>query len=113
MATKQDVEKARFWQKAIREAFRSGMSIREFCRQRGLTVSQFYWWQRRLRSLQESTARGKRNGLVSPASFALVSADGQGAESGIELVLKDGRRLRIHQGVDEETLRLVLATMEG
>jgi hypothetical protein len=31
---------------------------------------------------------------------------------GIELVLSDGRRLRIRQGVEEETLRAVLAALE-
>ncbi|MGA2630899.1 MAG: hypothetical protein ABSG54_11880 [Terriglobia bacterium] len=34
-----DVEKERYWQKIIREAVRSGMSIREFCRQRRLKES--------------------------------------------------------------------------
>jgi transposase-like protein len=47
---KRDVEKERYWQKIIREAVRSGMSIREFCRQRRLKESQFYWWQRRLKA---------------------------------------------------------------
>jgi hypothetical protein len=42
VSQKQDVERARIWQKAIREAARSGMSIREFCRQRKLHESQFY-----------------------------------------------------------------------
>lgn len=36
-----DVEKARYWQRMIREAARSGMSIREFCRPRRLKESQF------------------------------------------------------------------------
>lgn len=112
MATRQDVEKARFWRKAIREAARSGVSIREFCRQRRLTVSQFYWWQRRLRPFQEPAVRGKRNEPGSAASFALVSPDGGGTEAGVELVLQDGRRLRIHKGVDEETLRRVLTSLE-
>ena len=34
-------------------------------------------------------------------------------EAGIELVLGDGRRLRISRGVDEPTLRAVLAAMES
>jgi hypothetical protein len=34
-------------------------------------------------------------------------------DAGIELVLSDGRRLRIHKGVDETTLRAVLAAMEN
>jgi hypothetical protein len=32
--------------------------------------------------------------------------------AGLELVLRDGRRLRISQGVQEETLRAVLAALE-
>jgi hypothetical protein len=45
---KPDVEKARFWRKAVHAAARSGLSIREFCRQRKLHESQLYWWQRHL-----------------------------------------------------------------
>jgi hypothetical protein len=47
------------------------------------------------------------------ASFALVSEDGMDMPAGLELVLRDGRRLRISQGVQEETLRAVLAAMES
>ena len=47
MGSKPDVEKRRFWQRTIREAARSGLSTREFCRQNKLQESQFYWWQRR------------------------------------------------------------------
>jgi hypothetical protein len=46
-----------------------------------------------------------------PASFALVSNDPGAADAGIELILQDGRRLRISKGVDEETLRAVLAAV--
>ena len=52
----------------------SGMSILEFCRQRRLKESQFYWWQRKLKA-----SRQERNKLTSSggaASFALVSEDG-------------------------------------
>lgn len=49
----------------------------------------------------------------SQASFALVSDQPGGLDAGIELVLRDGRRLRISKGVDEETLRAVLAAVES
>ena len=39
---KGDVEKARYWQRTISEAARSGMSVRAFCCQRQLRESQFY-----------------------------------------------------------------------
>ncbi|MGO8789484.1 MAG: IS66 family insertion sequence element accessory protein TnpA [Terriglobia bacterium] len=63
---KRDREKARYWQKAIREVVRSRTSIREFCRQCGLKESRFYWWQRKLkvgreeRGLQQPNPAGNR-----------------------------------------------------
>jgi hypothetical protein len=42
----------------------------------------------------------------------LVSDDVGAQDAGIELVLASGRRLRIARGVDEATLRAVLAAVE-
>lgn len=106
---KQDVEKTRFWRSAIREAARSGISVREFCRRRKLHECQFYWWQRRL-SLTGSKRRSRPT--AGAASFSLVSEEPSGSDAGIELVLAGGRRLRIARGVDEATLRAVLAAVE-
>jgi hypothetical protein len=90
---------------------RSGISIREFCRQHRLKESQFYWWQHKLKAGRQE--RMRRPGSNRPeASFALVSDDPEATDAGIELVLGDGRRLRIRKGVDEETLRSVLAAVE-
>jgi hypothetical protein len=108
-----DVEKERYWQKIIREAARSRMSIREFCRQRRLNESQFYWWQRRLKAGRGEGTRRRPAVQGGAASFALVS-DGAGAtDAGIELLLGDGRRLRIRRGVDEATLRAVLTALDS
>ena len=109
---KQDVEKARFWQSTIREAARSGVSIREFCRRRKLKECQFYWWQRRLSMTRRTAAKGRPQRSRGAASFALVSEEPGANDAGIELVLAGGRRLRIARGVDEATLRAVLAAVE-
>ncbi len=111
MRQKYDVEKARYWQAVIRDAARSGMSTRAFCRQRKLRECQFYWWQRRLKEKRPPvwTPRGPAKGA---ASFALVSDEAGSADAGIELLLAGGRRLRIAKGVDEPTLRSVLAALE-
>ena len=108
MAHKPDPEKARFWRKAVHEAARSGLSIREFCRQRKLHESQFYWWQRNL----AAKPAPRRNWTAGAASFALVSGEPGAPDAGIELVLAGGRRLRIAKGVDEATLRSVLAALD-
>jgi transposase len=106
-----DVEKQRYWQRTIGDAARSGMSIREFCRQRRLKEGQFYWWQRKLKTRRQE--RNKPTSSGGTASFALVREDAASMPAGLELVLRDGRRLRISQGVQEETLRAVLAAMES
>jgi hypothetical protein len=94
------------------------LSVREYCRRHKLKETQFYWWQRQLKERDQERAFGKRRGIRGeksdlPASFALVSEE-LGGESlaGIELVLANGRRLRIGRGVDTETLRTVLEVAE-
>ena len=113
MNKKHDVEKARHWQAVIRDAARSGMSTRAFCRLRKLKESQFYWWQRRLKEKRPSLSAAPRGSGNGAASFALVSDEPGGADAGIELVLGDGRRLRIGRGVDQATLRSVLAVLKA
>jgi transposase-like protein len=115
-ATRRDVEKERHWQKIIREAATSGLSIRQFCREHGLGESQFHWWQRKLKERRQERSLRGRGGAKSEcddqATFALVSDEGTVSPAGLELVLSHGRRLRIGKGVDEETLRSVLAALE-
>ena len=85
------------------------MSTRAFCRQRKLKECQFYWWQRRLAA---RPARQSRKPSGAAASFALVSGEPGTADAGIALVRAGGRRLRIAKGVDEPTLRSVLAALD-
>jgi hypothetical protein len=106
---KADPEKARLWRRVIREAARSGLSTREFCRQRKLPESRFYWWQRHLTAARPGPPPSKPAGT---ASFALVSGEPGTPDASIELVLAGGRRLRIAKGVDEATLRSVLAALD-
>ena len=112
-----DIEKQNRWNRLIREAARSGNSIREFCRRRGIKESQFYWWQRRLKDVRKARGLKHRDrdgaAISGQATFALVSDPPGELEAGIELVLGNGSRLRIGKGVDEETLRTVLAAIEG
>lgn len=90
MGPKADVRKARYWQKMIHQAARSGLSTREFCRRRKLHESQFYWWQRNL-AAKPALQPNRRDRA---ASFALVSGEAGAPDAGIELVLAGGRRLR-------------------
>ena len=104
-------EEARYGQRMIREAAPRGMSMSEFCRRARLKASPFHCWQPKLKAGRQERRR-RPGGNRAEASFALVSDEPEGTDAGIELVLGDGRRLRIRKGVDEETLRAVLAAVE-
>jgi len=99
------------WQKLIVEAARSGNSMREFCRLHGVPESQFYAWRARLNGKLHGAARRRAIAASKRATFALVSDTPGELDAGIELILADGRRVRIRRGVDEQTLRTVLAAV--
>jgi hypothetical protein len=91
--------KADEWAERIGAQQRSGMSVKQFCQEQGLTEYCFYAWRKRL---QES----------GPVRFALVERSvrrqERTTEPALELVLATGERLRIGAGVDTATLRIVL-----
>ena len=96
--------KADEWAERIEAQQRSGISVKQFCKERGLTEYSFYAWRKRLQE------RG-------PVRFALVERSTRRqertAEPVLELVLATGERLRIGTGVDTATLRIVLDALRG
>ena len=96
--------KADEWAERIAAQQRSGMSVKQFCKEQGLTEYSFYTWRKRL---QES----------GPVRFALVERSVRRqegtAEAALELVLATGERLRIGAGVDIATLRTVLDALRA
>ena len=44
-----DAYRAQQWEMVVQECAASGLSNREFCRQRGILEKSFYYWQRKLR----------------------------------------------------------------
>ena len=96
--------KAAEWAERIAAQQRSGMSVKQFCKEQELTEYSFYAWRKRLQ---------KRP----PVSFALVDRRATRQESvtetSLELVLVTGERLRIGAGVDSATLRTVLDALRA
>jgi hypothetical protein len=94
-----DKTRADEWAERIAAQQHSGLPVKQFCKEQGLTEYSFYAWRKRL---QES----------GPVRFALVEKSARRqertAEAVLELVLATGERLRIGAGVDITTLRTVL-----
>ena len=93
------------WRERIAAQERSGLSVRRFCKEQGIAEHLLFYWRKRLRNQQQ------------PVRFALVergaASAGTPAEPGLELVLNTGERLRISYGIDQTTLRTVLAALRA
>jgi transposase len=97
--TKAANQKANEWTERIAAQQRSGISVKQFCKEQGVSEYSFYTWRKRLRE-------------SGPVRFALVERSTRRqertADAPLELVLVSGDRLRIGVGVDTATLRTVL-----
>ena len=95
--------RSEYWRERISAQERSGLSVQKFCEEQELTEQAFYSWRKRLANQQ-------------PMRFALVEAEpGQqaNAETGLELLLPRGERLRISAGADAALLRTVLEVLRA
>ena len=86
-------QKREYRSQLIAEQEASGQTIRAFCKQRGIPEHSLYSWRKRLRK-------------DDPVQFALLKTVDSAPP--LELLLANGERLRIANGVDAATLRLVL-----
>ena len=98
------IPKADEWAERIATQQRSGISVKQFCKEQGLTEYSFYAWRKRLQKKE-------------PIRFALVDRGAArqepATEAALELVLATGERLRIGAGVDAATLRTVLEALRA
>jgi transposase len=96
--------KADQWAERIAAQQRAGISVKQFCKEQGLTEYSFYAWRKRLQQ-------------TGPVRFALVDRSPRQqertAEAALELMLATGERLRISAGVDAATLQTVLDVLRA
>lgn len=104
MIEERPATKGEQWRERIAEQERSGLSVKQFCKDRGLTEYSFYAWRKRIRKQE-------------PVRFALVERGATRQELAmdacLELMLATGERLRIGAGVDASTLRTVLGALRA
>ena len=96
------ISRSAFWENHISACEVSGVSIAQYCRDRGLSYAGYQWWKSEL----------KRRRI--PVTFTEVRMPpGVNAVEGvIEVVLGGNRIVRVHSGFDETTLARVLAVVE-
>jgi hypothetical protein len=95
--------KAAEWAERIAAQQRSGITVKQFCKERGLTEYSFYAWRKRLQEKRPVFALVERS----------ARRQDRPTEATLELVLPAGARLRIGTGVDAATLRTVLDALRA
>jgi hypothetical protein len=115
------------WAALIDQWHNSGLSLPAFCQRRGLNSGTMQGWVYK-RTHKGAIERARRVGGTAqapaedpPAATAFLPVRLVGAElehegtgrSGVEIVLGAGRRVVIGAGFDSETLRQVVAVLEG
>ena len=94
-----------FWQEQIRNWQNSGLSQKEFCRNRSLALSTFTFWKRKI--ARSETAQMKFYPVPVPPSR------GQGVYSGLQLHIVEKRfAVDIGEDFSETTLRRLISTLE-
>ena len=51
-----DEEKAILWQQRIQECMSSGLSVKRWCEEKGVSSPRFYYWKNRLEKKQRETS---------------------------------------------------------
>ena len=114
-AKARSVEKKRFWQGVLKEQSKSGLTVKAFCQQQGVSVPSFYAWRRKLMK-RKSDAGGQEDGpprMVPVTVLPPVPAAGEIGRVPIEIVTPAGLTLRVDRTLSPadvaELLRVVLA----
>lgn len=115
---RRDVGKERAWRRHLAGWQRSGMTIRDYCAAEGLAEHNFHAWRKTLagRDRQKSQrAKRSRSGVALPA-FVPIHVVNDGATSSslgaVEVLLANGRVLRVGAGFDPQVVRQLLALLE-
>jgi hypothetical protein len=122
---RQSEEKERFWRQVVSGHVASGISVRQYCTDRGVSEPSFFAWRRELARRDATVNTGAKSSVkrvrVQPTSarpaplrFAQLQIASSESASGacIEIVLPAGIRIRVPRGACQDTLSNVLNALE-
>ena len=91
------------WAQRVQSCRESGLSVRQWCDENGLSAKTYYYWQRRL--FQMSEAAGPR--------FAKIEAPVHTAGHIAATVRIGTAQAEIYNGADAETLKSLIQAMQS
>ena len=97
-----DAYRAQQWEMVVQECAASGLSNREFCRQRGIPEKSFYYWQRKLRQQ-----------IVESASPQLVPLEPVTTPEDLLQIQYRGAELKLPADVDMDAIAAILRSLQS
>ena len=97
-----DAYRAQQWEMVVQECAASGLSNREFCRQRGIPEKSFYYWQRKLRQQ-----------IVESAAPQLVPLEPVTESGDLLQIQYRGAELKLPAGVDMDAVAALLRSLQA
>ena len=109
-----DRGKERLWRRMVRQWRRSGRTVCDFCAEHGLAESSFYAWRRAIseRDRQVAQQAGSDGQTEDSPAFVPLCVVPAATAAALELVLGQGRVVRVPAGFDAVTLQQLLAVLE-
>lgn len=107
------------WRELLARWAETDETVAAFCLRENANACQFYAWRRRLQigvvaSRRSSLAAdGQAGGFVEAVVVEKATALAAEASEYLEIVLRNGRRVRVTGGVDEELLKRVVRSLEA
>lgn len=96
-----DAYRAQSWATVIRECGASGLTNREFCRQRGISEKSYYYWLRKLRSQVAELSEPR-----------LVQLEPLSATEEILQIQYRGAELKLPTGIDMDAVAALLRSIQ-
>ena len=97
-----DGYRVQHWAAVVQECASSGLSNREFCRQRGIAEKSFYYWQRKLRTQ-----------IVESASPQLVQLEPPVVSDEQLCIQYRGAELKLPVEVDMDAVAAILRSIQS
>lgn len=97
-----DAYREQNWTMVIKECRASGLSNREFCKQRGISEKSYYYWLKKLRAQ-----------AVEAAGPCLVQLEPTASAEDILLIRFRGAELQLPAGVDMDAVSAVLRSVQS
>jgi hypothetical protein len=118
-----DLKKEARWRKIVTGQRRSGQTVRQYCRDKDLTESAFWFWKRELArrdaenaghsTVPRSRSARQRHRARATSIIPVTIGPALPYAAAVEVSLPRGVSVRVATGCDEATLRMVLSALEN